>query len=313
MCFLNYRAVYFCTYSQVKSICNNRVTPNTPYVHMVSAASAGFVSSTFTNPIWFVKTRMQLDERFVNDVNFLPLQLTFFVYHQSQRHQRVELHSKYLPDERRCGLLQGHNRQLLRHHWDDDSLCRLRVSQEKVGRASVTGTSVIFLKAAAQRRLELHQKAQHFSLHGSSCRFEIICLSHCLSSWYDLIAWCCWQRYCAIVFHTFLSYFINLPLFSFLTQRLPARGFARKDTSIEVSFKQSFSSTAKRAYGTVFIADLSRNYSVSILIFLVFIWYLPSSLCTGQIPNTAIMMGTYEVLAHILTTLPERTTIEQQI
>lgn len=30
---------------------------------MVSAASAGFVSSTFTNPIWFVKTRMQLDER----------------------------------------------------------------------------------------------------------------------------------------------------------------------------------------------------------------------------------------------------------
>lgn len=27
----------------------------------MSAASAGFVSSTATNPIWFVKTRMQLD------------------------------------------------------------------------------------------------------------------------------------------------------------------------------------------------------------------------------------------------------------
>lgn len=27
----------------------------------MSAASAGFVSSTLTNPIWFVKTRLQLD------------------------------------------------------------------------------------------------------------------------------------------------------------------------------------------------------------------------------------------------------------
>lgn len=27
----------------------------------MSAASAGFVASTLTNPIWFVKTRMQLD------------------------------------------------------------------------------------------------------------------------------------------------------------------------------------------------------------------------------------------------------------
>ncbi|KAJ6221199.1 hypothetical protein RDWZM_007011 [Blomia tropicalis] len=57
------RAIYFCTYSQVKSSCNAKLTPDTPYVHMISAASAGFVSCTFTNPIWFIKTRMQLDER----------------------------------------------------------------------------------------------------------------------------------------------------------------------------------------------------------------------------------------------------------
>lgn len=29
---------------------------------MIAAASAGFVSSTLTNPIWFVKTRLQLDQ-----------------------------------------------------------------------------------------------------------------------------------------------------------------------------------------------------------------------------------------------------------
>lgn len=37
------------------------VTPDSPIVHIVSAGCAGFVSSTATNPIWFVKTRLQLD------------------------------------------------------------------------------------------------------------------------------------------------------------------------------------------------------------------------------------------------------------
>lgn len=38
------------------------MTPDTPYVHVISAFNAGFVSCTITNPIWFIKTRMQLDE-----------------------------------------------------------------------------------------------------------------------------------------------------------------------------------------------------------------------------------------------------------
>jgi solute carrier family 25 protein 33/36 len=60
----NFRAIYFCTYSQVKNFCNDSFTsPDTPFVHMISAASAGFVSCTATNPIWFVKTRLQLDQR----------------------------------------------------------------------------------------------------------------------------------------------------------------------------------------------------------------------------------------------------------
>lgn len=57
------RAIYFCTYSTVKNFCNESFTsPETPYVHMIAAASAGFVSCTSTNPIWFVKTRLQLDQ-----------------------------------------------------------------------------------------------------------------------------------------------------------------------------------------------------------------------------------------------------------
>ncbi|XP_037710199.1 mitochondrial carrier protein Rim2 isoform X2 [Drosophila subpulchrella] len=57
------RAIYFCTYSQTKNSLNSLgfVEPDSPLVHIMSAASAGFVSSTATNPIWFVKTRMQLD------------------------------------------------------------------------------------------------------------------------------------------------------------------------------------------------------------------------------------------------------------
>ncbi|XP_035218598.1 mitochondrial carrier protein Rim2-like [Stegodyphus dumicola] len=57
------RAVYFCTYSHTKNFCNERLTPDTPVVHICSAACAGFMSCSLTNPIWFVKTRLQLDQR----------------------------------------------------------------------------------------------------------------------------------------------------------------------------------------------------------------------------------------------------------
>lgn len=38
-----------------------RIPTDSPYSHILSAMGAGFVSSTSTNPIWFVKTRLQLD------------------------------------------------------------------------------------------------------------------------------------------------------------------------------------------------------------------------------------------------------------
>nr|XP_022917122.1 mitochondrial carrier protein Rim2 isoform X1 [Onthophagus taurus] len=56
------RAVYFCTYSQMKVFLNSITThQDTAMVHILSAMCAGFTSSTLTNPIWFVKTRLQLD------------------------------------------------------------------------------------------------------------------------------------------------------------------------------------------------------------------------------------------------------------
>lgn len=57
------RAIYFCTYSQTKNFCNSKFTPDTPIVHLCSAACAGFTSCTLTSPIWFIKTRLQLDQR----------------------------------------------------------------------------------------------------------------------------------------------------------------------------------------------------------------------------------------------------------
>ncbi|TPX69239.1 hypothetical protein SpCBS45565_g02575 [Spizellomyces sp. 'palustris'] len=55
------RAIYFAVYSQGKhafTIMNNG--RETPLVHMLSAASAGIATATCTNPIWLIKTRMQL-------------------------------------------------------------------------------------------------------------------------------------------------------------------------------------------------------------------------------------------------------------
>uniref|UniRef100_A0A182MV82 Mitochondrial carrier protein n=1 Tax=Anopheles culicifacies TaxID=139723 RepID=A0A182MV82_9DIPT len=57
------RAIYFCAYSKTKNTLNTVgiIPANSPLVHILSASCAGFVSSTATNPIWFIKTRMQLD------------------------------------------------------------------------------------------------------------------------------------------------------------------------------------------------------------------------------------------------------------
>ncbi|XP_014603087.1 PREDICTED: solute carrier family 25 member 36-A [Polistes canadensis] len=57
------RAIYFCAYSKSKTAFNTILPPDTPIVHVFSAFGAGFVACTLTNPIWFIKTRLQLDHR----------------------------------------------------------------------------------------------------------------------------------------------------------------------------------------------------------------------------------------------------------
>ncbi|KAI6175660.1 hypothetical protein M3Y97_00714300 [Aphelenchoides bicaudatus] len=58
------KAIYFYTYSTCKRLFNDSdmFLPNTAITHMLSAAFAGFVTSTAINPVWLVKTRLQLHQ-----------------------------------------------------------------------------------------------------------------------------------------------------------------------------------------------------------------------------------------------------------
>ncbi|XP_076472813.1 solute carrier family 25 member 36-A-like isoform X2 [Babylonia areolata] len=57
------RAIYFGAYAKSKRTLNEIMTPNTPLVHLCSAIVAGVSAATCTNPIWLVKTRLQLDNK----------------------------------------------------------------------------------------------------------------------------------------------------------------------------------------------------------------------------------------------------------
>uniref|UniRef100_A0A3P9B2Y7 Solute carrier family 25 member 36a n=1 Tax=Maylandia zebra TaxID=106582 RepID=A0A3P9B2Y7_9CICH len=57
------KAIYFAAYSTAKEKLNGVLEPDSTQVHMVSAGMAGFTAITATNPIWLIKTRLQLDSR----------------------------------------------------------------------------------------------------------------------------------------------------------------------------------------------------------------------------------------------------------
>ncbi|XP_072547566.1 solute carrier family 25 member 36-A-like [Salminus brasiliensis] len=57
------RAIYFAAYSTTKERLNGLLAPDSTQVHMLSAGTAGFTAITATNPIWLIKTRLQLDAR----------------------------------------------------------------------------------------------------------------------------------------------------------------------------------------------------------------------------------------------------------
>ncbi|CAB3380204.1 Hypothetical predicted protein [Cloeon dipterum] len=75
------RAIYFGVYSQSKRLLNDVITPDTPLVHIGAASCGGFVTCTVTNPIWVVKTRMQLDHR-KKSSRLTTLQCTRRIYAQ---------------------------------------------------------------------------------------------------------------------------------------------------------------------------------------------------------------------------------------
>uniref|UniRef100_A0AAQ4RFP9 Solute carrier family 25 member 36a n=1 Tax=Gasterosteus aculeatus aculeatus TaxID=481459 RepID=A0AAQ4RFP9_GASAC len=57
------KAIYFAAYSSAKEKLNGVLEPDSTQVHMVSAGLAGFTAITATNPIWLIKTRLQLETR----------------------------------------------------------------------------------------------------------------------------------------------------------------------------------------------------------------------------------------------------------
>ncbi|XP_077105753.1 solute carrier family 25 member 33 [Ranitomeya variabilis] len=74
------RAVYFASYSKAKEQFNAVFVPNSNLVHMCSAGCAAFVTNTMMNPIWMVKTRMQLERRVRGSKQMSGLQCARYVY-----------------------------------------------------------------------------------------------------------------------------------------------------------------------------------------------------------------------------------------
>jgi len=78
------RAIHFSTYYHSKNFLAHRFSEDSSLVHMGAAFSAGFSSCTVTNPIWLIKTRVQLDRsRAATGSKFTVLQCIKLVYQES--------------------------------------------------------------------------------------------------------------------------------------------------------------------------------------------------------------------------------------
>ncbi|XP_029471012.1 solute carrier family 25 member 36 [Rhinatrema bivittatum] len=75
------RAIYFAAYSGCKERLNHVLTADSTPVHMVSAGVAGFTAITTTNPIWLIKTRLQLDARNRGEKRMSAFECIRKVYH----------------------------------------------------------------------------------------------------------------------------------------------------------------------------------------------------------------------------------------
>ncbi|XP_041130412.1 solute carrier family 25 member 33-like isoform X1 [Polyodon spathula] len=74
------RAIYFAAYSRSKEEFNAVFVPNSNMVHMCSAGFAAFVTNSLMNPVWMVKTRMQLERRVRGVKQMNAVQCAKYVY-----------------------------------------------------------------------------------------------------------------------------------------------------------------------------------------------------------------------------------------
>ncbi|XP_056447803.1 solute carrier family 25 member 33 [Gadus chalcogrammus] len=74
------RAIYFAAYSKSKETLNGVFAPNSGPVHMSAAGFAAFVTNSMMNPIWMVKTRMQLEKKARGEKKMNALQVARYVY-----------------------------------------------------------------------------------------------------------------------------------------------------------------------------------------------------------------------------------------
>ncbi|XP_028308800.1 solute carrier family 25 member 33 [Gouania willdenowi] len=74
------RAIYFATYSKSKELFNGLLVPNSGLVHMFSAGTAAFFTNSLMNPVWMVKTRMQLEKKARGEKKMNALQCARYVY-----------------------------------------------------------------------------------------------------------------------------------------------------------------------------------------------------------------------------------------
>ncbi|XP_025221352.1 solute carrier family 25 member 33 isoform X2 [Theropithecus gelada] len=74
------KAVYFACYSKAKEQFNGIFVPNSNIVHIFSAGSAAFITNSLMNPIWMVKTRMQLEQKVRGSKQMNTLQCARYVY-----------------------------------------------------------------------------------------------------------------------------------------------------------------------------------------------------------------------------------------
>ncbi|KAK7129072.1 hypothetical protein R3I94_017324 [Phoxinus phoxinus] len=74
------RAIYFAAYSKSKETFNGVFVPNSGAVHISSAGFAAFITNSLMNPIWMVKTRMQLERKARGEKKMNALQCARYVY-----------------------------------------------------------------------------------------------------------------------------------------------------------------------------------------------------------------------------------------